>query len=181
MQWWQVTASLAFLRLNSMPGWVALHSEVQTRAADGWRLSEEDRLSRGAAETCRGLKWSRAAETCRGLKWSSTAGLNIEPRPAAVCSSHPETPAHTLRCGLELSQEHSEERLDERDWVYSANHRPTVYLLPCLPAVSHIHTQLLECVFYRMCWNSQDPFIVQKEVIIKKLQCVMQFKPRANT
>lgn len=81
--------------------------------------------------------------------WNETGpiGLNIPPRPAAVCSSHPGTPAHTLRCGLELSQKHSEERLDERDWVYSANHRPTVCLLPCLPAVSYslLHTQLLVC------------------------------------
>lgn len=38
IQWWQVTASLAFQRLNSLLGWVALHSEVQTRAADGRRL-----------------------------------------------------------------------------------------------------------------------------------------------
>lgn len=38
IQWWQVTASLAFPRLNSLLGWVALHSEVQTRAADGRRL-----------------------------------------------------------------------------------------------------------------------------------------------
>lgn len=70
-----------------------------------------------------------AAEICRGLKSNEATGLNIPPSPAAVCSSHPGTPAHTLRCGLEPSQEHSEERLDERDWVYSANHRPTVCLL----------------------------------------------------
>lgn len=71
--------------------------------------------------------------------WNETGstGLNIPPRPAAVCSSRPGTPALTLRCGLEFSQEHSEERLDERDWVYSANHRATVCLLPCLHAVSH--------------------------------------------
>lgn len=70
-----------------------------------------------------------AADICRGLKWNEATGLNIPPSPAAVCSAHPGTPAHTLRCGLELSQAHSEERLDERDWVYSANHRPTVCLL----------------------------------------------------
>lgn len=39
------------------------------------------------------------------------------------------TPAHTLRCGLERSQEHGEERLDDRDRVYRADHRPAGRLL----------------------------------------------------
>lgn len=39
-------------------------------------------------------------------------------------------------------REHSEERLDERDWVYSANHRATVFP----PAA--LHTQLLACVVF---------------------------------
>lgn len=39
-------------------------------------------------------------------------------------------------------REHSEERLDERDWVYSANHRATV----SPPAA--LHTQLLACVVF---------------------------------
>lgn len=46
-------------------------------------------------------------------------------RPAAVCG----TPAHTLRCGLERSQEHGEERLDDRDRVYRADHRSAGRLL----------------------------------------------------
>lgn len=40
-RWWQVTASLALQRLNSLLGWEALHSEVQTRATDGQRLSKD--------------------------------------------------------------------------------------------------------------------------------------------
>lgn len=78
-----------------------------------------------------------SAEICGGLKRNmGVAGQKVPPRPSAVCSAHPGMPAHTLRCGLELSQEHSVERLDERDRVYSANRRPTVCLLCCLPALS---------------------------------------------
>ena len=106
-------------------------------------------------------------------RWNrnGATGLNILPRPAAVCSSHPGTPAHTLRCGLELSQEHSEERLDERDWVYSANHRPTVCLLPCLPAVSHTTYTAAAgvCVMFVYVWRvwiegtHKIPFIAQRK------------------
>lgn len=45
LQWWQVTTSLVFPRLNSLPGWVALHSEVQTTATDWRRLSEDGCLT----------------------------------------------------------------------------------------------------------------------------------------
>lgn len=115
------------------------------------------------------------AEMCGGLKWNGATGLNIPPRPAAVCSSHPGMPAHTLRCGLELSQEHNEERLDERDWVYSANHRPTVCLLPCLPAVNYTTytaaaagvCDFCVCVVCLERGDSQDPFITQRKYRLK--------------
>lgn len=69
-------------------------------------------------------------------------------------------------------REHSEERLDERDWVYSANHRATV----SPPAA--LHTQLLVCVVFvhvLYIWaqgvggtgverSSQDPFYRLQEV-----------------
>lgn len=45
IQWWQVAASQALWRLSSLPAWVALHSEVQTRATDGWRLSGDGCLT----------------------------------------------------------------------------------------------------------------------------------------
>lgn len=156
MQWWQVTASLAFQRLNRLPGRVALRSEVQTRAPDGRRLSEDE---------SRTWRWwvLRRVEMKQG-------GLHIPPRPAAVCSSHPGTPAHTLRCGLELSQEHSEERLDERDWVYGANHRPTVCLLPSCSQLCYTHSRWCACTVCvcAVCLDSGDsqvPFIAQKEVL----------------
>lgn len=85
---------------------------------------KESRLSGGEVPGRGG-----ATEACGGFKRNKATGLNIPPRPTTVCFSHHGMPAHTLRCGLELSQEHSEERLDERDWVYSENHRPTVCLL----------------------------------------------------
>lgn len=37
---------------------------------------------------------------CGEFKSKGTAVLNIPPRPATVCYSHPGTPAHTLRCGF---------------------------------------------------------------------------------
>lgn len=92
---------------------------------------------RGSDESCwrpeHMSAWRSAAS------WNDMWGALVrasQPRPATVCSAHPGMPAHTLRCGLELSQEHSVERLDERDRVYSANRRPTVCLLSCLSALS---------------------------------------------
>lgn len=105
---------------------------------------------RGANKSCwwpRTFWWRlphMAALRFAEFKSKGTAALNIPPRPAAVCYSHPGMPAHTLRCGFFSSHRNTARRGWMRGIGFTA--QTTEPQSASCPAFLHsaiLHAQLL--------------------------------------
>lgn len=153
--------ALAFQRLNSLPGWVALHSEVQTTATDGRRLSED-----GCLTLC---CWDlRRAEIKQG-RWPKHS---TQTRHSLLLSPWDACPYIKMWFGALTGTQRG-----EAGWEgLGLQCKPQTHSLPpALPSCSqlyYIHScwcvcDVCVCAVYLGSRDSQDPFTTQRKYRLK--------------